>query len=181
MEEIRNDDSFLAPKSHNILIYDSIKSFEKFYCEYAAKWLPRNEIVLVGTQYQTFDTVEIALGKVGIDVGRHVDEGTLKIIDAQQGYLAGDNYGVIKLATTLVHRARKEGSHGVSGIVDMGSFIGFQKDDELISYELSLPQEYEEGMLRSVCCYHDGDFARLLPQQKKTLLDHHSITIVAQE
>ena len=137
--------------------------------------------MLVGTQYQTFDTVERALNKFGIDVGRHLDEGALKIIDAQQGYLLGDHYGVIKLATTLVHRARKEGRQGVSGIVDMGSFIGFQKDDELISYELSLPQEYEEGMLRSVCCYHDGDFARLLPQQKKTLLDHHSKTIVAQE
>jgi hypothetical protein len=33
--------------SHNMLIYDDLGSFERFYSGCAARWLARNEIVLI--------------------------------------------------------------------------------------------------------------------------------------
>ena len=179
LEEIRKNDNFIASRSHNMLVYDELESFEKFYARYAAKWLPRSEIVLIATQYQTFDKVDRALRKTGMDITKYMDEGSLLIIDAQHGYMLGDVNATKKLAMTLVQRARQEGRHGVSWIGDMGSFIGFQRVTDLMDYELSCPQQYEDEMIRTVCCYHEGDFRRLSSKDRNVLHNHHfsSVTI----
>lgn len=178
LEEIRTNEDFIAPRSHNMLVYNDLKSFEKFYGECAAKWLPSGDIVLIATQYQTFDTVERALRKSGVDVTKHMDEGTLKIIDAQHGYLPNDVYGTWKLAMSLIQRVKQEGRPGLSWIGDMGSFIGFHRVEGLMEYELSFSKDFDDA-LRTVCCYHEGDFRRLSTENQDILLNHHfkSVTI----
>ena len=178
LAEIKKNDNFIAPKSHNILVYDQLESFEKFYGQYAAKWLPRGEIVLIATQYQTFDKVDRALRKSGIDITKYMDEGSLQIIDAQHGYMLSDVNATKKLAMTLVQRARQEGKHGVSWIGDMGSFIGFQRVNDLMDYELSCPQQYKDEMIRTVCCYHEGDFRRLSSKNRAVLRNHHFSSVI---
>lgn len=178
IERIRKEDEFLGLGSHNMFIYDNLKSFEKFYCEYAAKWLLKNEIILIATQYQTFDVVEGALYKSGIDVTKHMDEGTLKIIDALQGYSLGDPSGVFKLAMSLLQRGKKEGRHGLTWIADLGSFIGLRKINDLMQYELSCPRHFQEDMIRTVCCYHEGDFDNLSQENQGILLNHHYENII---
>lgn len=179
IKQVRSDDAYLAPGSHNLFVYDDLPSLERFYCEYAAKWLPKNEIVLIGTQYQTEDRVKKALSHFGIDVSRYMGEGSLLIIDAQRGYLPSDIYGTFKLVMTLVERAKKEGRHGVSWIGDGGSFISFCRIDDLMKYELSCPQKFDDEMLRAVCCYHEGDFSKLAQENRDILQKHHMKCLVA--
>lgn len=173
VESIRSDKSFLAHSSHNMFIYDDVKSFETFYAENVAKWLPLNDIVLIGSQYQTLDKVRSALDKRGIDTTKHMDDGTLIIIDAQQGYVLADMYDTFKLALTLTNRVRKEGRRGLSWIGDLSSFIAFHRIEDMMKYELSFPEKFEDEVIRTVCCYHQADFAKLPQEHKDTLLKHH--------
>lgn len=173
-KEIDSNDCFLSPGSHNLLIYDDLKSFESFYADYAAKWLRLNEIVLIATQYQTLDKVRTAIDRRNIDTTKHLDDGSLVIIDAQQGYFtAADMYGTFKLAKSLAKRARKEGRRGLSWLGDMGSFVGFLKMGDMMEYELSCPTKYEDESIRTVCCYHQADFSKLTQPQRDILYKHH--------
>jgi hypothetical protein len=61
----------------------------------------------------------------------------------------------------------------------MGSFYHFDKTDELVKYETSLPTEYNSSKydnikLKGFCCYHVRDFGRLTEEQKQKLVKHHS-------
>lgn len=179
VELIRSDECFLAHSSHNMFVYDDIKSFETFYAEHAARWLPLNDIVLIASQYQTLDKVRTVLDKRGIDTTKHMDEGTLVIIDAQHGYLLADMYDTFKLALTLAKRAKKEGRRSLSWIGDLSSFIGFQKIEDMMKYELSFPEKFEDEMIRCVCCYHQSDFGMLPEEHKDALLNHHFKSMIA--
>ena len=62
-------------------------------------------------------------------------------------------------------------------IGDLDSFFSFEKIEELIQYELSLPQKYEDTM-KGFCCYHLKDFEKLTETQQQTLFDHHFKSIL---
>jgi hypothetical protein len=99
---------------------------------------------------------------VGIDVERYLNQGSLFIIDAQHGYQqdADPSNGVWKLCKSLISRAGKEDRRGVTLFGDLGSFFSFEKIEELVQYELSLPEKYEDTM-KGICCYHSKDFENL--------------------
>jgi hypothetical protein len=54
----------------------------------------------------------------------------------------------------------------------LAHFLIFEKIEELMQYELSLPQKYEDT-LKGICCYHLKDFKNLSETQQQTLFDHH--------
>jgi hypothetical protein len=67
----------------------------------------------------------------------------------------------------------------VTWIGDLGSFFGFEKIEELMHYELSLPQKNEQvTAMKIVCSYHLKDFEQLNENQKQTLFDHHFKSIL---
>lgn len=180
MEETEKKErkELLEPGSHNLLIYDDLKKFREIYSLCSRALLSENEIVLIGTQYDAIEEARNALRLAGIDVQNHLNQGTLFIIDAQQGYQRIDSKDIWKLGMSLLTRAKKEGRRGVTLFSDPGSFFNFGKMEELMQYELWLPQKYEDVKLKKVCCYHFQDFGRLTETQQHALIDHHFKSIL---
>ena len=171
----------IEPGSHNLLIYDDLRTFREIYSEYSKALLPENEIIVIGTQYDVVENVKNTLLRVGVDdVERHLNQGTLFIVDAQKGYQVAGSRGMWRLAMSLLSRVKKEGRQGVSWFGDPGSFFSFEKIEELMQYELWNPQKYEHMMMKSICSYHSKDFEKLTEAQKQTLLDHHFKSILVE-
>jgi hypothetical protein len=104
---------------------------------------------------------------------KYPNEGTLFIVDAQHGYQDADTHGMWKFAMSLLLRAKREGRQGITWFGDASSFFSFEKIEELMQYELSLPQKYEDT-IKTVCSYHLKDSEKLTETQQQTLFDHHS-------
>lgn len=171
----------IEPGSHNLLIYDDLRTFREIYSEYSKALLPENEIIVIGTQYDVVENVKNTLIRVGVDdVERHLNQGTLFIVDAQKGYQVAGSRGMWRLAMSLLSRVKKEGRQGVSWFGDPGSFFSFEKIEDLMQYELWNPQKYEHMMMKSICSYHSKDFEKLTEAQKQTLLDHHFKSILVE-
>ncbi len=176
-ETMAKEKNLIEPGSHTLLIYKDLKAFSEIYSQYSRALLSQNEIVVIGTQYETISHVKNNLRMAGVDVERHTNEGTLFILDAEHGYQSAGSAGLWKFAISLLSRAKKEGKRGVSWFGDAGSFFSFERIEELMQYELSLPQKYEDS-IKTVCSYHLKDFEKLNEDQKRTLLDHHFKSIL---
>jgi len=134
--------------------------------------MPR--IILIATFYDTVNAVKHSLSAVGVDVQSRIDDGSLLIVDAFNGYHP-DMDGVKKLVESLSKRAAREGRIGVCVIVNMGYFFlygGDGKATELINYEASLAPKTDGGNVRGFSCYHLGDYNTLNDSQKKELQGH---------
>jgi hypothetical protein len=131
-------------------------------------------IILIATFYDAVNTVKHNLSAVGVDVQSRIDDGSLLIVDAFNGYHPDIN-GMEKLVTSLSERANREGRIGVSAIVNMGFFFLYGGDGEasnLINYETSLVPKTDGGNVRGFSCYHLGDYNTLNDSQKKELQGH---------
>ena len=134
--------------------------------------MPR--IILIATFYDTVNAVKHNLSAVGVNVQSRIDDGSLLIVDAFNGYHP-DIDGVKKLVASLSERAAREGRIGVSVIVNMGYFFLYEGDGratELINYEASLAPKTDGGNVRGFSCYHVGDYKNLNDSQKKELQGH---------
>ncbi len=134
--------------------------------------MPR--ITLIATFYDTVNSVKHNLSAVGVDVQSCIDDGSLLIVDAFNGY-SPDLNGMEKLVTSLSERATREGRIGVSVIINMGFFFLYGGDGEasnLINYEASLAPKTDGGNVRAVSCYHLGDYNTLNDSQKVELQGH---------
>jgi hypothetical protein len=176
-----------------IMIYPNLQIFREIYAEYVKDQLAKEEdddddddddddnrpneqfmsrIILIATFYETISSVKHDLSAVGVDVQRHIDNGSLVIVDAFNSYFPYlDN--MKKLVASLSRRARRESRVGVSAIVDMGFFFLFGGDGaatELIKYEASLPPKTEGGNVKGFSCYHAGNYNTLKDSQKKELV-----------
>ena len=186
---------------NSILVYPNMQTFREIYMQYAKGQLVSREeqeetghdnnyegyhnnsnrlreqllmprIILLATFYDTVNTVKHNLSAVGVDVQSHIDDGSLLIIDAFNGYYPNID-GTKKLVASLSERATREGRIGVSAIVNMGFFFlydGHSEASELISYETSLPSKTDGGNVRGFSCYHARDYRNLDDNQKKELL-----------
>ena len=175
----------IAEGENGIIIYPNLQTFQEIYMQYAKDELAKEEennstrnkqlmprIILIATFYETINSVKHNLNAVGVDVQRHIDNGSLVIVDAFRSYYPDIN-GMKKLVASLSQRARKEGRVGVSTIVDMGYFFLFGGDGratELINYEASLPPKTKGGNVRGVSCYHSGNYNTLKDSQRKELV-----------
>jgi hypothetical protein len=129
-------------------------------------------IILIATFYDTVNAVKHNLSAVGVDVQSRIDDGSLLIVDAFNGYHPDIN-GMEKLVISLSERAAREGRIGVSAIVNMGFFFLYGGDGEasnLINYEAALDPKTDGGNVRGFSCYHLGDYNTLNDSQKMELL-----------
>ena len=179
-------DEEIAEGENGIMIYPNLQTFREIYTRYVKDQLAKEEdeknnstrneqlnprITLIATFYETIDSVKHNLNAVGIDVQRHIYDGSLVIVDAFSYYYP-DVGGMKKLVASLSYRARKEGRVGVTAIVDMGFFFLFGGDGratELINYEASLAPTTEGGNVKGFSCYHRGNYDTLKDNQKKEL------------
>jgi hypothetical protein len=172
-------EKLMEPGAHNILVYNDSKAFREIYSRYSRASLTENEIVVIASQYDTVSDVRNTLRLDGVDIERYLNQGTLFIIDAQPGYQDADRSGIWKLCESLISRARKEDRRGITLFGDLGSFFSFENIEEMMQYEKSLPQKYEDTM-KGICCYHLEDFRNLSETQQQTLFDHHFKSIVVE-
>jgi hypothetical protein len=179
-------DEEVGEGENGIVIYPNLQAFRQIYTQYVKDQIGkagnedynsrRNEqlkprIVLIATFYETIEGVKHNLSAVGIHVQRHIDNGSLVIVDAFSSYYPDIN-GMKKLVASLSQRARKEGRVGVSTIIDMGFFFLFGGDGkatELINYEASLAPKTEGGNVKGFSCYHAGNYSTLKDGQKEEL------------
>ena len=187
---------------HVIVIHTQLKDFRKIYSHYTKKQLVvNNGIVLHVPHYETIDTVKANLGVTNrsnnssnnsdtnvigvpsvinnsdIDLQKYEKDGSLLIIDSLKAHFHAD-FDIKSFITKLVEHAKNTGKDGVSLFVDMGSFYHYDKIDELIEHELSIPSKYTDIKLRRFCIYHQKDFNRLKKEQKDSLHKHHSKQII---
>jgi hypothetical protein len=187
---------------NGILVYPNMQTFREIYMQYAKDQLVAREeqeddgdnkddvyhynsnrlreqllmprIILLATFYDTVNTVKHNLSAVGVDVQSHIDDGSLLIVDAYNGYYPNID-GMKKLVASLSERATREGRIGVSAIVNMGFIFlydGHSEASELINYEASLAPKTDGGNVRGFSFYHIGDYKNLNDSQKKELQGH---------
>jgi hypothetical protein len=185
---------------NSILVYPNLQTFRQIYTQYVKDQLLAGDeqkekgndddydyshnnnrregqllmprIILIATFYDTVNAVKHSLSAVGVDVQSHIDDGSLLIVDAFDGYYPNSD-GMNKLVVSLSQRARKEGRVGVSVISNMGFFFLYDGDgtaSELISYEASLVPKIDGGNVRGFNCYHARDYDNLVDSQKNELL-----------
>ena len=159
---------------HDIIIYSDLNDFRKIYSYHAKESLEENnEIVLIATTtYESPDKVKNNLESAGINVSRHLEGGSLVVIDSVRGYHMPDVYGVLKLLESLQIRGRKEGKSGVVDFADPGSFFLLDRKQELVNYELTVPKKLDIR-LKTFCCYHKEDFDTFTDRQRQDLLEGH--------
>jgi hypothetical protein len=179
-------DEEVGEGENGIVIYPNLQTFRQIYTEHVKDQLAKEEdeknnntrnkqlnsrIILIATFYETIDSVKHNLSALGVDIQRHIDDGSLVIVDAFSSYYP-DVSGMKKLVASLSERAKKEGRVGVTAIVDMGFFFLFGGDGratELINYEASLAPKTEGGNIKGFSCYHGGNYSTLKDNQRKEL------------
>ena len=154
-------------------------------------------LVLSGSNVYGDDITNNPVGYSGIDVGKCEKEGSLVIVDSLKGYFGSDqqqennsnsnnntsnkNMDFMTFLNVLLRHAERRGKDGVTVLADMGSFYlnnhnGIQ---ELMRYEMSLPEKYYGKNLKGYCLYHQKDFERRFGREEQAqLLDCHSRNIM---
>jgi hypothetical protein len=172
VEEIRHSNFH----DHNILIYPDLPTYRKIYSESAKHALDNNEVVLLVTTYDSFDRIKDSLTQEGVSVNDEIKNGNLVILDAVKAYQI-DAHGALKFATTLAKQAESDGKSRVFRLTEMGSFFIAERIASLLEYEASLPNKWELNNFKSVCTYHNGDFATLPKQQQETIISAHNCVL----
>ena len=116
-----------------------MQSFRQIYTQYVKNHLAKEDeedninnnrhneqlkprIILIATFCETIYSIKHNLSTLGVDVQRHIDDGSLVIVDAFSSYYP-DVEGMKKLIVSLSELAKKESRVGVTAIVDMGFFL----------------------------------------------------------
>jgi archaellum biogenesis ATPase FlaH len=155
------------------LVYSDAESFGKVYSEYCKKRLAENDIVILLTLYETAEKVKLRLDNTGIDVNKHLKEGSLIIADAARE-IFGENKNLLQFLLNVERHVKQVGKDCVSVIVSMGAFFLYEKEEEeMLEYEGLLDLSKIRNW-KVLCCYHKGDFDRLSEAQMQEVLDRHN-------
>jgi MEDS: MEthanogen/methylotroph, DcmR Sensory domain len=174
-EELRKS----AIGAHALVLYPDLLTLRELYSLYARSALANSEIVLILPYLETADSVRQILSEdsANIDVRKYEKEQSLLIIDSLKGYF-GLQEGLIPFLLQTADFARKSGK-SLSVLSDMGSFFYYNKKDDLLQYEMSLPSRYEEMNLKGFCAYHLRDFdVRFSEKERQDLIKHHGKTLM---
>jgi hypothetical protein len=180
--------------SHYIIVYPDLSTLRRIYSNYSKIQLEdKNDIVLLLPFYETTESVrkilstsddDVSLGfcddRVSIlDIRKHEKEGSLVIVDSKKAYFGSRTVVDIKVFVgMLIEHAKHSGKTGVCVIADMGAFFYFNKIQDLIKHETTLPPKFDLK-LKAFCCYHGSDFAGYLTEeQDHNLLHHHGKAMI---
>jgi hypothetical protein len=165
--------------AHFLIIYPELQTLREMYSHYTKSALfEGDEIVVILPFYETADTVRRILSENGanIDVRKHEKEQSLLVMDSLRGYF-GSQDGLMLFVKQTVEYAKNSSKGGVSVLDDKGSFLYYEKKDDLIGWEMKLSSKYE-GNLKGFCLYHKQDYDRRLSENdRQTLLEHHGKTL----
>jgi MEDS: MEthanogen/methylotroph, DcmR Sensory domain len=160
--------------SHYILVYSDLPTLRKIYSQHIKRQIEeKEEIVLILPHHETSDMVRFVLFELAkIDVRKYEKQNSLMIIDSARAYF-GSSIDIVSFVKSLVNYADQIGKNGVSVLADMGPFFHYNKLDDLIEYETSLPPR-SDIKAKGLCLYDKHEFNwRLTRVQRKKLLEHH--------
>jgi len=193
--------------THCLMVYPDIMTLRAIYSSFTKQQLEdQNEIVLILPYYETTDMVRLVLsgsnvygdditnnpvGYSGIDVSKYEKEGSLVIVDSLKGYFGSEegqenntnnkNLDFMTFLDVLLRHAERKRKDGVTVLADMGSFYlnSHKGSQELMRYEMSLPEKYYGKNLKGFCLYHQKDFERRFGREEQAqLLDCHNRNIM---
>jgi len=193
--------------THCLMVYPDIMTLRAIYSSFTKQQLEdQNEIVLILPYYETTDMVRLVLsgsnvygdditnnpvGYSGIDVSKYEKEGSLVIVDSLKGYFGSEegqenntnnkNLDFMTFLDVLLRHAERKRKDGVTVLADMGSFYlnSHKGSQELMRYEMSLPEKYYGKNLKGYCLYHQKDFERRFGREEQSqLLDCHNRNIM---
>jgi hypothetical protein len=160
--------------SHYIIVYSDLATLRKIYSQYAKRQIEeKKEIVLILPHHETSDMVRYVLYELAkIDVRKYEKQNSLLIMNSARAYF-GSSIHLVSFVKSLVNYADQIGKNGVCILADMGAFFHYDKLNQLIEYETSLPRR-SDIKAKEFCLYDADDFNwRLSSMQKKKLLEHH--------
>jgi MEDS: MEthanogen/methylotroph, DcmR Sensory domain len=172
--------------SHYIIVYPNLSTLRRVYSNYSKMQLEnKNDIVLLLPFYETTESVRKILSGgfhdaiSSLDVGKNEKDGSLVIVDSKKAYFGSKTIVDIKtFVGMLIEHAKHSQKTGVCVIADMGAFFYFNKIQELVKYEITLPPKFDLN-LKAFCCYHESDFSNyLIREQDHNLLHHHGKAII---
>jgi DcmR-like sensory protein len=166
--------------SHYIIVYPNLSTLRRVYSNYSKMQLEnKNDIVLLLPFYETTESVRKILSGGFHDVGKNEKDGSLVIVDSKKAYFGSKTIVDIKtFVGMLIEHAKHSQKTGVCVIADMGAFFYFNKIQELVKYEITLPPKFDLN-LKAFCCYHESDFSNyLIGEQDHNLLHHHGKAII---
>lgn len=165
--------------SHYIIVYSDLPTLRKIYSQHIKRQIEeKKEIVLILSHHETTDMVRYVLFELAkMDVRKYEQQNCLLIMNSARAYF-GSSIDLISFVKSLVKYADQMGRNGVSVLADMGAFFHYDKLDNLIEYETSLPRG-PDMKAKGFCLYNEDDFTwRLSRIQKKKLLKHHSTELM---
>jgi hypothetical protein len=160
--------------SQYIIVYRDLPSLRKIYSKHIKRQIEeKKEIVLILPHYETSEMVRCVLSQMAtLDVEKYEKHNSLLIINSAKVYF-GSSIDIVSFVKSLVNYALQIGKKGVSVLADMGSFFHYNKLNDLIEYETSLPPRFDIKA-KEFCLYNEDDFnCRLSHEQRKKLLEHH--------
>ena len=167
--------------SHFIVVYPDLKSLRKLYVQLIKQHIEENnDVVLFLPFYETTDAIRHLLLRDKINAIRYEnEEESLIIMDAARAYF-GFSIDIISFISSLTNHAGELDKNGVSVFTDMGSFFYYNKVNELIKHETSLPPSSHRSNIKhkEFCFYNKLDYNRLAPKQKQSLLEHHGKELI---
>ncbi len=165
--------------AHYIIVYPDIMTLREIYSGYIKSQIEDNkEIVLILSYYETVDNLRNFLlprGEISSDLEKYERDGSLVIIDSVEGFFDFDHPSYVK---KLLKQAESLGKSGISVIADAGAFYHYNKVEELVKHELSMPSKFDINLKR-FCVFHKHDFDRLTEVKKQRLLEHHEKDLIA--
>lgn len=174
-EELRNS----SLGTHALVLYPDLLTLRELYSFYARSALGDSEIFLFFPYLETVANVKRVLSEdsANIDVRKYEKEQSLLIMDSLKGYF-GLQEGLIPFLLQTADFAKKSGK-SLSVLSDMGSFFYYNKKDDLLQYEMSLPSRYERMNLKGFCAYNLRDFdVRFSDKERQDLIKHHGKTLM---
>ena len=168
--------------AHFLVIYPDLSTLREMYSHYVKSALSDkgNEIVLVLPFLETVDNVKRILSEnsANIDVRKYEREQSLLIMDSLKSYFGLQN-GLIPFVRQTIGYATTSGKSGLSVLADMGSFFYYDKKDDLLQYEITLPLNYKNMNLKMFCVYHKLEFdRRLTDKERQILIEEHGKTLI---
>ena len=172
--------------SHYIIVYPDLFTLRRIYSNYSKIQLEnKNDIVLLLPFYETTESVRKILSGgchdaiSSLDIGKNEKNGSLVIVDSKKAYFGSKTIVDIKtFVGMLIEHAKHSQKTGVCVIADMGAFFYFNKIQELVKYETTLPPQFDLN-LKAFCCYHKSDFGNYLTrEQDHNLLHHHGKAMI---
>ncbi|MDQ3977195.1 MAG: MEDS domain-containing protein [Thermoproteota archaeon] len=167
-----------------MLVYPDLPTFRRIYGQFTRTQLDDNGVVVLFPYYETTDSVRHVLSQLGIDVRKCEQNRSLVIVDSVKAYLHSD-IDIKSLLKMMAEGSKRMGKKGVSIIGDMGSFFLYEKQNQMIEYEMKLRLDEKENdddansvKIKGICSYHKDTFNTLAKKEKQALFEHHHTKLV---